>query len=404
MLEGFDVPAATAGGGEGSRQAPISGTLTTSAAYNFNRDAASVDHHNYRGLSRLRLKLGLEMDVEPAPDWQTHASGHAFYDAFYALRGREDFPGATLEAMERSIEPGEAWLRGRLGSWGDLKLGRQIMVWGRSDTLRVTDVLNPLDNREPGLTDIEDVRLPLTMARIDFYAGSWNLSALAIGEIRFNENPPFGADFATRATPPPAESIPSSFGSNTEHALALNGIFSRLDLSFYWAMVHNDQPYQTTFPFAMRHAWLSMAGFAGNMTHGNWLLKTELARFDGLRLNGATTAQRRTDLLLGLEYSGVPDQTVSVEVVNRHLHGTVPAGNQENRIQTAVRYQGNFHHGRLHAVVLNTTNGPGGGGFLRASLAYDVRDALTLTGGVMVFHGGDLDDRDRIFAEMKYSF
>ena len=400
-LEGFDAPAMTpAGGGqEEKRPTPISGTLIASTAYTFNRAAG---HPDYRGLSRLRLKLGLEADHELAPDWRMHASGHGFYDAFYALRGREDFSSAILETMERSLEPGEAWLRGRLGSWGDLTLGRQIAVWGRSDTLRVTDALNPMDNREPGLTDIDALRLPLTMARIDLYAGAWTLSAFAIGEMRFNENPPFGADFATSSAPMPAEEVPSSFGGDTEYALALNGIFSGWDVSFYGARVHDDQPYRTPFPFAMRHPWLTMVGFAGNVTHGNWLLKTELARLDGIVLNGTVQARRRTDFLLGLEYSGLPDQTVSLEVVNRYLHGS--AGTQENRVQTAVRYQRDFHHGRLRAVVLNTTNGPGGGGFLRASLAYDVRDALTLTGGVLVFHGGDLDDRDRVFAEMKYSF
>ena len=49
------------------------------------------------------------------------------------------------------------------------KLGRQIVNWGRSDTVRVLDVINPLDNREPGLVDIEDLRLPVTMARVDYF-------------------------------------------------------------------------------------------------------------------------------------------------------------------------------------------------------------------------------------------
>ena len=36
------------------------------------------------------------------------------------------------------------------------------------DNLRVTDVLNPMDLRVPGLTDIDDLRLPVTMIKLDY--------------------------------------------------------------------------------------------------------------------------------------------------------------------------------------------------------------------------------------------
>ncbi len=54
------------------------------------------------------------------------------------------------------------------------KVGRQIVIWGRSESLRVLDVLNPLDNREAGRVDIEDLRRPLAMVRVDAYQKLWD--------------------------------------------------------------------------------------------------------------------------------------------------------------------------------------------------------------------------------------
>ncbi len=99
-----------------------------------------------------------------------------------------------------------------------------------SDTLRVLDVLNPLDNREPGRADIEDLRRPVTMVKLDWHIGrNWRLTGIAIPEIRFDDLPALGTDFvglqterAQRVVPPErwlscrlAGSTPSSSPSSS---------------------------------------------------------------------------------------------------------------------------------------------------------------------------------------------
>jgi hypothetical protein len=50
------------------------------------------------------------------------------------------------------------------------------------------------------------------------------------------------------------------------------------------------------------------------------------------------------------------------------------------------------------------------GGFQRLSAKYDITDAVSLTGGIVLFRSGDLPifrdagDNDRVFLELKYSF
>lgn len=445
VLQGFDEPADATGetaepslesvlGGFEEESAPavataakdsdkqpwqFGGSFTLGAAYNYAHDAPAASETDYRGLSRLRGKLNLEFDAGLPRTWRAHLAGNAFYDAAYAINSRDDYPDAVVADYESEAELGEAWLQGRLNRQTDLKLGRQIVVWGKSDNIRITDILNPLDNREPGMVDIEDLRLPLTMARLDYYRGDWGISAMAIPEIRFNKNPPYGSEFYPGATPLPGEIVPDDGGENTEYALAANGIFSGWDLSFYWAQHFDDAAYLVTNGGTpqLQHNRLTMTGVAANVAIDNWLLKGEAAHFSGLAYNSLPNESlRRTDVLLGIEYAGFSETTVSLEIANRHIHGyeAVLATERimEDEWQTALRYQGDFMHARLHLLALVSAFGEqlDDGGFGRYSVAYDLADALTVTGGLVSYEGGvklpfnRIGDNDRLFLELKYSF
>ncbi len=397
----------------------LGGALTLGTAWNYAHDAPASGQTDYRGLSRLRAKLNLEFDYDINPKWRTHVTGHGFHDAAYQLNGRDDYSDEVLDKYENEAELDEIWLQGKLGDNTDLKLGRQIVVWGKSDNLRVTDVLNPLDYREPGMVDIEDLRLPQTMARLDYYIGDWGLTALAIPEIDFNKNPAYGSDFYPYPTAMPKEIIPSDGGDNTEYAFAANGIFSGWDLSLYWAEIYDDTPHLAMVAGTpqMRHSRLTMHGFAVNAAVENWLLKAEAAHFDGLEYNSLPGEKlQRLDTLLGVEYSGFGEATLGLEVVNRHLMDYDAAlqsdGAYEDEWQTALRYQDDFMHARLHLLALLSAYGDdlADGGFSRYSLGYDIIDALTVTGGVVTYQKGDklpfnsIYDNDRLFVDLKYSF
>lgn len=397
----------------------LGGALTLSVAYNYAHEAPPPGETDYRGLSRLRSKLNLEFDTDLPRSWRMHVAGYGFYDAAYSINGREHYTDEVLDDYESELELGEAWVQGRLSRQSDLKLGRQIVVWGKSDNIRITDILNPLDNREAGMVDIEDLRLPVTMARLDYYTGDWGLSAMAIPEIRFNRNPSFGSDFFPGTTPLPKEQIPQDGGDNTEYALAANGIFSGWDLSFYWAQHFDDQAHLTISNGVpqLAHSRLTMTGIATNIAAGNWLLKGEVAHFNGLNyfvLPGKSL--RRVDSLLGVDYSGFRETTLTLEFANRHLLEYDPAlaieGIMEDEWQTALRYQGDFMHARLHLLALLTAFGESldEGGFSRFAIAYDLADALTVTGGLVTYSGGDklpfsqIADNDRLFVDLKLSF
>lgn len=411
VLEGFENTSPTSRAPVAGRSLPawLNGSLTLSAAWSFAHPAPPPGRPDYHGLSRLRGKLALELDHKFDNGWRVFSNAFGLYDSAYSIDGRDDYPEQVLDEYESELELGELYAQGRLSKKLDLKLGRQIIVWGKSDNLRVTDVLNPLDQREPGLVDIEDLRLPVTAAKLDYYRGAWNFSAIAIPEIRAPKPPPFGAEFYPFPTPQPVQETPSG----TEFALAANGIFSAWDLSLYAARFYDDNPYLDSGANrpVLRRARLDMFGIALNLARGNFLYKAEAAHLRGLRYSASPTErQNRSDLFAGLEYAGFDNTTLSIELAVRRLHADL-AGVERDDPQLALRYQSDLMHDRLHLTALATRAGTGlDGGFSRFSSAYDLVDALVLRGGVVLYHGGEavpfdaIGDNDRVFVELEYSF
>ena len=169
----------------------------------------------------------------------------------------------------------------------------------------------------------------------------------------------------------------------------------------------------------LKHARLKMFGAAFNAAVGNWLLKTEAAYIDGFEFfNTSDKEYSRTDILAGIEYSGFKDTTVSMEAVNRHINDfddvleLPPDQAQEDKFQWVFRLTRDFLNDTLTLILLASTfNGTGqDGAFQRVSAEYDVTDSIEIAGGVVLYQSGDLamyrniDDNDRLFFNIKYSF
>ncbi|NNG01274.1 MAG: DUF1302 family protein [Desulfobacteraceae bacterium] len=428
ILEGFEDPenASTATRTPGSMidTSPFSidGYVKIGSTYNYMHDAPDPGETDWRGLSKLRAELLVQAEFKPAPKWKMFVSGKGHYDAAYAINGRDEYTEDVLDAYETELEMRDTYISGSLSRNIDIKLGRQIVVWGKSDNIRITDVLNPLDFREPGLTDIEDLRLPVYMSRADYYFGDFSLTGLAIHEIRFNKLPEFGSDFFPYSALPPTEDIPESIAEHTEFAAALNGIFSGWDLSLYWADIYNDIPRLKTVPSfpmpALRrtHDRINMLGTGLTAARGNWLFKSEAAYFTGIRFLNSTDKFSRLDGLIGFEYTGFDNTTISLELADRYLLDfdkdleDTPDDANENEFQSAIRLTRDFINDTLTLTVLANAFGIYGekGAFQRLTLEYDLTDAFSILGGVVMYQSGDIfnqvDDNDRLIFEAKYFF
>ena len=384
-----------------------------------------VDGAKYGGINQAQTSLYLQLDTKLSDDFKLRVSGDVFYDAIYDLHKSNEYNDDTLDAYKTQARFDDTYIQGKITNNLDLKVGRQIVVWGKSDSIRITDVINPIDNRLPGMTDIEDLRLSVAMAKLDYYLGAWNISAMMIGENRtMIEAPPRSEFFPVDKILPVA---PANFAElitaenskeNMQYAFGANGVFSGWDLSFYAADVLDQKWHMDQATGTRQVSKVKMLGSAINIASGSWLVKSEVAYIRGVRYNTTLDEKSRVDVLVGFDYMGIKDTVLSLEVANRHIFNyEVQMANamdfvEKDEMQTAMRATRSFANDTINTTALVSMFGSSweNGGFARVWMEYDIMDALSSNVGVVEFIGGDKPlmeankDNDRVFADVTYSF
>ena len=407
----------------------LSGDLAFKTSYGYRdhevkayqADAQGID---YSGFNQAQTALYLQVDGKLSDNWKMRVGLDAYYDAIYNLHPSNNYNDDTLDAYKTQLMLTDSYIQGRLTNDIDLKVGRQIVVWGKSDSIRITDVINPLDNRLPGMTDIEDLRLSVGMAKLDYYIGSWNLSAMLIGESRImleaaprSEFFPVDNVFPLGAPDPFIELVtPDNSWDNMQYAFAANGVFSGWDLSFYAADVLDQKWHINPVSSKREVSKVKMLGSAINIASGSWLLKSEVAYLDGVKYNSTTDEKSRLDALVGFDYMGIKDTVLSLEIANRHIfdYGSQmselvakPDYVDQNEIQTAMRATRSFENDSINATALISMFGSSWeyGGFARLWVEYDVMDAVVANFGIVDYIDGNkpftkaISDNDRFFAD-----
>ncbi|MCF6244465.1 MAG: DUF1302 domain-containing protein [Sulfurovum sp.] len=386
----------------------LTGKITEQVAYSYNGDKP---HDKF---SSLKSSILLDYEHKFENGWRIKTNGKWYYDAVYDLRNHS-YSNNELKEQRHETELFDAYIEGSITDTIDMKLGRQVVVWGRSDTIRITDVLNPIDNRRPGMVDIEDLRLPTAMAKFDFFYKDWRVTPIAILEQRFSKNPAFGSAFNPMKNP----YIPKQDYKDVTYALSVGGEFSGWDVNFYAARVHDDAGYVKFAPKpTFTHDKVNMFGSALNVLSGAWLFKTELAYFDKLKYTSTGDKEfSRTDALVGLEYKGFADTMISYDVSLRHFNQYDNRLKQERILkdrdtyQHAFRISSDFMNATLTANYLISLYGKklDEGGFQRAWVKYELAEGVNTNFGVVDYIGGStlfdsIKKNDMVFVDISYSF
>lgn len=285
---------------------------------------------------------------------------------------------------DRDFDINELSVEGTFHNGIDGKVGRQIVVWGKSDNIRITDTLNPMDMTIPAMVDIKDLRLGRNMTKLDYYFGKWALSGILLHENRFSKMAEKGSEYYKGIAP----SEPSNSISNTGIALSLSGNLQGEDISFYYSNQYIDNKTYKS----------NMLGMAYNKVINNFLYKTEIAYFDNY---DSVTVKVKTDSLVGIEYNGIEEGSVSFEIANK-----------DDTIQYAFRFTQSYNNQTIDLTALLSGYGKEfeDGGFAKFWSDYAYNDEFELSFGVIDYIGGDntyfekIKGNDRFFASLKYSF
>ncbi|MGH7858001.1 MAG: DUF1302 family protein, partial [Candidatus Binatia bacterium] len=367
-----------------------------------------------------RARIDPVDDLEPAqPPQDTRAAA-----------SRRLFVGDSTD-----LELREIYLDATLG-FVFVRAGKQQVVWGQADGLRVLDAVNPLSFREFILPDFEDRRIPLWTLNAEVPVGPLTAQLLWIPDLTYDEPPETGAAFAfttPRLVPRPPPGIPvrvrdpdkpNRIVLDSDAGVRLSAFLGGWDLTLNYLYHYQDQPVLrrsldaagiiVTPEYERTH----LAGGTFSRAFGDLTLRAELAysthRFfltespadpDGVFHAG------ELGTVVGLDYSLDGDTLLSAQLFESILTAH-PRGAVRDRADTQVTLlvQRELLNDTFvaRALAIHSTND--GDGLAQLDLAYRLRSSVVLRAGYDFFYGsrnglfGQFDQADRVTSGIEVGF
>jgi len=325
-----------------------------------------------------------------------------------------------------------------LGDWY-LTLGKQQVVWGKSDGLKVLDVVNPQSFREFILEDFDQSRIPLWIvngeyAYTDQSGNDWTLQLLWIPDQTYHALPKPGATYAftsPRLVPKAPSGIvtqlndpqrPDRIIRDSDVGLRLTGFVGGWDLSLNYLYQYYNQPvlHQKLNPGGIvtitpRYHRTHVFGGTFSRAFGDWVARGELGYFsnryfltENLHDDDGIAQSAELSYVLGIDWSGMTDTFISAQLFQSRLTND-QTGFTRPEVDTSFTFLARrmFWNDTLTTEVLWIVNTHDGDGLIRPKLSYDLDDNLEVWLGLDVFYGnhqglfGQFADNDRVLLGVK---
>lgn len=323
--------------------------------------------------------------------------------------------------------------------WGGFywRLGKQQVVWGQADGLRVLDVINPQEFREFILPEFEDSRIPLWIANVEIPIGEdWTAQLLLIPDQTYADLAQPGTAFTMRS-PQVVPEIPSGIPVTLEReekpgrkfkdadaGVRLSAFLGGWDISLNYLYHYQDQAVlyrevseegvKVTPSYERTH----LVGGSFSNVFGDTTFRSEVGyssdRFfltNDTKDNDGVFSTGEISYVLGIDYQGWRDWFISGQlfqsVLTNPIHDMTRDENETSATFLLRRY---FMNESLKAEALLIQNLNRSDGVLEASMEYEWSTNINLTLGADIFFGsstglfGQFEEESRINLGAEFSF
>jgi hypothetical protein len=400
----------------------LRGFVQTEAAYSVARP---------RYWSKIMTRAQITADGAFAERARWRLSGRLDYDAVYDLF--DHFPPPVRRDQRFNFYARENYIDFSGDNW-DLRLGRQHVVWGEVVGLFFADVVSARDMREFILPEFEIMRIPQWAARAEYGTGNFHAELLWIPVPSFDKIGVPGAEFFPGLPPSPpglgavfaGHSTPPRTLGNTNYGLRLATLRQGWDLSgfyyrstdaaptFYRTLIPGPQP---VFAYEARHDRIHQFGATLAKATGPAVLKAEAVHTRGRSFNVFRVAepdglarQHTLDWLAGVDFVLPRETRLNLQFFQRVFFDHDPD------ILTRPRESGysvllaSRLADRMEGQVLWISSLARTDWLLRPRVSWAFEKNWNLALGADIFNGppfglfGRFANRDRIYAEVRYSF
>jgi hypothetical protein len=301
-----------------------------------------------------------------------------------------------------------------------LRIGKQQIVWGEADGLKVLDQVDPQSYREFVLPDFDDSRIPLWSLNAEVPLADMRLQLLWVPDTTYDDIPERDAAFAFRSPllvpqPPPGVPVdvqdprrPDDPLTDADAGLRLSGMTGGWQFSLNYLYHFYDRPAAlvdataTGLRVTPKYRRTHLVGGSVNNAFGDVVLRGEVAyssdRYFPTDASDADGVARSDEIgyVLGLDWSGLADTLVSGQVFQSVIadHQQPMAQDQVETILTLL-VRRSFLNETVRAEVFHFQSMNEGDVLFRARLAYDLYSNVEVSLGTDIFFG----DRDGLFGQ-----
>ena len=384
-------------------------------------------NENMNLFGQLRFSYDFSDDLEP---------GEPQDNSFRSSQSERIFFGSHAE-----VELRELYVDGYLGN-AFYRLGKQQIVWGEADGLRVLDVINPFNYREFILPTSEDSRIPLWAANVEYPINDWMAQFVWILDQTYDQTPEVGKNSIFEFTSPRVvHKLPKDFSnasvalnepnkpddlfSDSDFGLRLSTFTNGWDISFnYFYHYHDSQVFRreivndfdvegalnTDIIISPEYERTHLIGGTVSNAFGDITLRGEAAystdRFfvtnDSSDDDGVIESSELSSVV-GLDYQGIRDVFLSGQLfINYVLDFEESLTRDQFEAQFTFLYEHQYINDRLKssAQLIHSLNDSDG--LLKLGLIYEYRSNILLKAGFDIFYGdeqglfGQFGDNDRM--------
>lgn len=391
------------------------------------------------------------------PEWQ-HSTGEQDWTARLRLRVNSEtdsgsfaeraanyssMNGALIDSKHVELSLREFYVDGEVYEHASLpdmewRVGKQQVVWGQADGLKVLDQVNPQSYREFILESFEDSRIPLWMVNLTLITGEAStLQLLWVPDTSYHELAQKGSLFEISAaervpiiSPLPGQSVsvaeinkPSRAFKDSDVGVRYKVFWDGWDITLNYLHHTLDTPvfYQDQSASAIQiqpdYERSHLLGASFSNVFGEVIVRAELGYqtdtyhyADTASTSGVNHHQELASVL-GLDWQGIEDTLISVQWFRSQLFSYQGSTIREQTDQTlSFLFRKHFDNQSWKTEILALHSLNHEDGLIRPKASYLWLSNLEVWLGADVFYGernglyGQFDRNDRLVAGFEWGF
>lgn len=383
----------------------------------------------------------LRFDTQDSLGYQGNGSQGGRLDTYGS------FNGPVFEGNNADFEIREWYLDTEMAGvfW---RLGKQQVVWGQADGLKILDVINPQSYREFILDDFDDSRIPLWMINAEIPIGDDSLQFLLVVDQSYHRFANNGSDYQITSPLLVPQSIvgvdiasfeldkPNNLLKDSDLGLRYSKFYHGWDLTFNYLYHYLDSPvfYQqlsdNTVAIEAKYQRNHLFGLTVSKAFDAWTIRSEIGySTDSYHLLNPDSKQNSKAFIdyqgirhskdlssvIGVDWQGLEDTMISIQWFQSSLLDydndidDTMYRPKHNQIFSLL-YQQNFANETWQLEILTMYGVEQSDHSIQIELSHMMQDNIELWLGVDLFGGeqhslfGQFKDADRLVAGFEWGF